>query len=114
MSHATPRVRTIDLDHDQMLLLDGGRESRVRVLYGAAWLTEEGEADDTILHAGGERALRGRGTLVEALGPARLQVTESAAGALASSARWLVQAWRMLRRQLQRQHFGPLPARLDA
>ena len=39
-------VRTIDLGYEQVLLIDTGPGTRIRVLYGAMWLTEEGCADD--------------------------------------------------------------------
>ncbi|NWG75629.1 MAG: DUF2917 domain-containing protein, partial [Rubrivivax sp.] len=43
------KITTIELDHDQLLILDGGRGARVRVLRGGAWLTQEGAADDAFV-----------------------------------------------------------------
>ena len=54
--------------------LRGGPGDRVRVLFGATWLTQEGEPGDAVLRAGSELPLSGGRTLVEALEPARLQV----------------------------------------
>jgi hypothetical protein len=79
---ATPETaRTIDLGYEQMLVLDGGRGQQVRVIYGGAWLTEEGLPNDAILRAGEQVALRGRGkALLEGLAPSRVQILESAPG----------------------------------
>jgi len=57
MKAAAPRIRTIDLGYEQMMIFDDGRGDRVRVLYGATWLTREGDGEDTVLRPGAERAL---------------------------------------------------------
>jgi hypothetical protein len=76
-------VRTVDLGYDQMLVLQGRPGTRVRVLYGSAWLTEEGCAQDIFAGSGGEVALRGGGrTVVEGLGVARVQVIAPPRGQL--------------------------------
>jgi hypothetical protein len=94
MKTSMQRVRTIDLVQDQMLVIDGDRAGSLRVLRGAAWLTDEGEAADRVVHAGAEVALgRGR-VLIEALGPARVQLAEAAMP-------WSG-AWQRLRRGLRR------------
>jgi hypothetical protein len=36
-------AHTINLDRDQLLVLDGGPNGRMRMLHGAAWLTADGE-----------------------------------------------------------------------
>jgi hypothetical protein len=36
MTHSAESIRTIHLDRDQMLVFDGGREGRLRVLQGGA------------------------------------------------------------------------------
>jgi hypothetical protein len=70
-------VRTIDLGYEQMLALRGRRGTRVRVLYGALWLTEEGEAGDRFAAGGEEVVLKSRGlALLEGLGAARVQLVE--------------------------------------
>lgn len=67
--------RTVDLDYGQLLVVEGAPGTRVRVLYGALWLTEEGHAQDVFAGSGGEVALHGRGRAVlEGLGRARLQL----------------------------------------
>ncbi len=74
MKQASQTVRTIDLGYEQMLVIDGGRDTRLRVLFGATWLTEEGRSEDSIVRQGGEVGLRGRRAVVEALLPAQVQV----------------------------------------
>jgi hypothetical protein len=70
-------VRTIDLGYEQMLALHDRRGTRVRVLYGALWLTEEGEAGDRFPASGEEVVLKSRGlTLLEGMGAARVQLVE--------------------------------------
>ena len=75
-------VRTIDLGHDQMLVFDGGRDGRMRVLFGATWLTREGEAGDAIVGAGSEVVFGGGRTVIEGLGQTRVQIVERRANAL--------------------------------
>ncbi len=112
MAQLPHRTRTIDLGYEQMLLIDNGPGTRVRVLHGATWLTEEGHAEDAFMGSGTERALRSRGTtLIEGLGPSRIEVREDApAGRLsrllgayaATIARWS-------RRLRARTQLGPQP-----
>ncbi|HEU0202801.1 MAG TPA: DUF2917 domain-containing protein [Burkholderiaceae bacterium] len=74
-------VRTVDLGYDQLLMLHGEPGTRVRVLFGGVWLTEEGAVQDVFAAAGEEVALRTRkGALLEALRPARVQVIEPVRG----------------------------------
>lgn len=104
MKAAAPRIRTIDLGHEQMMIFDDGRGDRVRVLYGATWLTHEGEGEDTVLRPGAERALGDGRTLIAALEPTRLQVL-GAAGQRRPRLRTLAQrVWRWARRW----QFGPV------
>ena len=100
-------VRTVDLGYDQLLVFEGRREGRVSVLYGATWLTQEGDADDAILRAGTERSLVGGRTVMQGLEAARVQVTEPGAIGLAA---WLRQAWHGVRRQVTRVQLGPVAA----
>jgi hypothetical protein len=103
-------ITTINLDHDQVLIFDGGRDGRVRVLHGAVWLTAEGELDDAVLRAGGEAAFgRGR-TLIESLVPTQVQVTERAGRTATRPAAWLRQAWRSARRSVARLQLGATTA----
>jgi Protein of unknown function (DUF2917) len=107
MTSRAETMRTIDLGYEQMFILDGGRDARVRVLYGATWLTEEGEPGDAFLHADGEVALHGGRTVIEGLEPTRLQIVEPARRSiLQQAARWLRQAGRSARRQVERLQLG--------
>lgn len=71
-------TRTVDLGYDQLLVLEAARPgTRVRVLYGHMWLTEEGTAQDVFAGSGAEVQLKSRGrAVVEGLGVARVQVIE--------------------------------------
>jgi hypothetical protein len=106
MARATETIRTIDLGPDQMLVFDGGRDGRVRVLFGATWLTHEGEADDTILRAGAELALHRGRTVIEGLEPTRLQIVERSSGHMAQPAALLRTLWRSMRRHVVRLQLG--------
>ncbi len=103
MKAATPHIRTIDLGYEQMMVFDGGRGESVRVLFGATWLTQEGEAGDAVLRPGAELALHDGRSLIQALEPARLQIlSEPAHGR--SFMRALL---RRARRWISRLQFGP-------
>jgi hypothetical protein len=106
MRSTTDVIRTIDLGYEQMWVFDGGPQARVRVLYGATWLTGEGDGADTIVGAGSERALRPGRSLIEALVPSRVQIVERAGHGSAL----LRRAWRVVRRFVTRQQFGPVGA----
>lgn len=70
-------TRTIDLDRDQLLVLESRPGTRLRVMYGSLWLTEEGFAQDVFAGTGDEVALKSRGlAVVEGLGLARVQVIQ--------------------------------------
>lgn len=70
-------VRTIDLGHEQLLVLKDRRGTRVRVLYGALWLTEEDGAGDRFPASGDEVVIGSRGVvLLEGVGVARVQLIE--------------------------------------
>jgi hypothetical protein len=70
-------TRTVDLGYEQLLVLHARPGTRVRVLYGNLWLTEEGDARDVFASAGDEVALRPDGrSVIEALGLARVQVLQ--------------------------------------
>ena len=94
----TETVRTIDLGYEQMMLFDGGPGFRVRVLYGATWLTEAGDGSDRILRTGDELELQGSGPgLIEGLQSSRVQITSR------GNDGWLRRVARRLRRVLQAQ-----------
>ncbi len=70
-------IRTVDLGYEQMLLLESHPRTRIKVIYGGVWLTEEGEVQDVFAASGDEVALKSRGlAVVEGLGYARVQVME--------------------------------------
>ena len=72
-------TRTVDLGYEQMLLLQSRPHTRIKVIYGGIWLTEEGRTDDVFAGDGEEVALKSRGlAVVEGLGYARVQVMEPA------------------------------------
>ena len=74
--------RTVDLGYDQLLVLEARAGTRVRVLYGNLWLTEEGTAQDVFAGSGAEVMLKARGrAVIEGLGAARVQVIEPRRGA---------------------------------
>lgn len=68
-------VRTIDLEHEQLLVLDDRQGTRARVLFGGAWLTEEGRPDDRFARAGDDLELTERGRAVlESIGHSRVEI----------------------------------------
>jgi hypothetical protein len=74
-------IRTVDLGYEQMLLLESHPRTRIKVIYGGVWLTEEGEVQDVFAASGDEVALKSRGlAVVEGLGYARVQVMEPPLG----------------------------------
>jgi hypothetical protein len=110
MRNPARSVTTVDLDRDQMLIFDGGPGGRIRVLRGSTWLTEEGESADGILQAGSERALRRGRTLIEGLGPARVQIAQRMRRSAAPPVAWLRGVWRGIGHQVARLQFGPASA----
>lgn len=68
-------ARIVDLHGGQLLRLDTAPGARVRVLFGAVWLTEPHRLDDVFAASGEEVVLdHGRHVLLEAQGFARLIV----------------------------------------
>lgn len=93
----TMTTRTIDLDHEQLLQLHGRRGTRVKVIYGGVWLTEEGEPNDVFATSGDEVLLHARRqALLEGLGSARIEVIEPAGGRLRALVRRAADAARRL------------------
>ncbi len=105
-------VRTIDLGYEQLLVLDGGHDTRVRVLFGGTWLTEEGVGGDAFVRSGAEVALRGGGSaLLEGLEPTRVQIVDARSrGFWQRAARRLQRAARSLRAMVERLQLGRRPA----
>ena len=70
-------MSTIDLDHEQLLVLQDRSGTRVRVLSGGVWLTEEGKPDDRFAWCGEELLLNAHGrTVLEGIGQARIEVLQ--------------------------------------
>lgn len=99
----TPTLRTIELSSEQLMAVEAGPGERLRVLYGAAWLTQEGEWGDAVLRPGAEWRLRSGPALIQALGPTRLQML----GAGRPPAAWQ-RLLRALRRGVVRLQLGPV------
>jgi hypothetical protein len=106
MDKGTQTIRTIDLDHDQMLILDGGRNAHLRVLHGATWLTAEGLPEDSVLTAGASADLPARRTLITGLGPTRVQIISPRLGAAARLRSAWVRMLRSLRQRVARLQLG--------
>ena len=98
----TQQIRTIDLGSEQLMVFEGRPGERVRVLFGATWLTQEDEAGDAILRGGTELRLRPGRTVVEALEPTRLQIVGHA------RAHPLQRLARVARHWATRLQFGPV------
>lgn len=102
-------TRTIDLGYEQILTLEGRPGTRVRVLYGAMWLTEEGDPRDVFARCGQEVTLGSDGrSVIEGLGHARVQVIEPRRpSALARAGKRLAHVWEALwARRPVREIFG--------
>ena len=103
MSESASIFRTLDLPGGSLIPFTSVRGERVRILYGRVWLTEEGSARDAFLASGEEVSLGGGGlAVIEALGPARIQLFEDvrgpslvmrAAGAMYRRAAGIVRRW---------------------
>jgi len=88
-------VRTIDLDHEELLVLQDRAGARARVLFGGVWLTEEGRPDDRFAHGGEELVLAQHGrTVLEALGRTRVEIFQP----MRRAARWWHWRWAALPR----------------
>lgn len=103
MKEPVSTLRTLDLPGGSLLPFTSIPGGRVRILYGRVWLTEEGDTRDAFLASGDEVSLASRGlAVVEALGPARIELIEEvrgpsllarAAAALARQAVALLRRW---------------------
>ena len=110
MRNAMQTVTTINLEPAQLLVLESGHRGRVRVLCGAAWLTEEGDTDDTLLCAGSEHVFSGRRALIEALGAARVQIEDAPASVASRLAGWLRSMRHDARAAVARLQLVPAPS----
>jgi Protein of unknown function (DUF2917) len=81
MRKSPTTLRTLDLPGGSLLPFTSTPGERVRVLYGRVWLTAEGNLQDAFLASGEEAVLASRGlAVIEALGPARIELIENARG----------------------------------
>lgn len=81
MRESASIFRTLDLPGGSLVPFTSVPGERVRILYGRVWLTEEGSVRDAFLASGEEVSLDGRGlAVIEALGPARIQLVEDVRG----------------------------------
>jgi len=86
MNWARTTTRTIDLGYEQLLTFVGRPGTRVRVLFGSMWLTEEGYEQDVFVCCGDEVLLKSGGlSVIEGLGAARVQVIEPAKRSLVAA-----------------------------
>lgn len=70
-------IRTVDLGYEQMLMITGRPGTRVKVIYGGVWLTEEGRTQDVFARGGEAVAVQShRRALLEGLGPTRVELIE--------------------------------------
>jgi hypothetical protein len=94
MKPATSILRTLDLSGGSLVPFVSMPGERVRILAGSVWLTEEGNPHDAFLASGEEISLGSRGlAVVEALGPARIQLVEDLPGR-SPIARGAARLWR--------------------
>jgi hypothetical protein len=81
MTRETTVLRTLDLPGGGMVPFPAVPGEQVRILYGRVWLTEEGGGYDAFLAGGDEIRLGNSGiAVIEALGPARVQLIEPVNG----------------------------------
>ncbi len=107
----TELVRTVDLDHEQLLVLCNRNGTRIRVLSGGTWLTEEGRLDDVHVRCGDTVTLTTPGRAVlEGLGRSRIEVASPQPLAWTERLVQAVNAWRDKSRQPARASLRPRPA----
>ncbi|MES2957671.1 MAG: DUF2917 domain-containing protein [Pseudomonadota bacterium] len=83
-------IRTLALGPQRLLVIARRPGTRIKVLSGRVWMTEEGQSGDQFAVAGEElRTLRGGRSVIEALGSARVQVIEPTGSAARRVAQWL-------------------------
>lgn len=81
MTESASIFRTLDLPGGSLVPFPAVPGERVRILCGRVWLTEEGSVRDAFLASGEEVSLGSRGlAVIEALGPARIQLVEDVRG----------------------------------
>lgn len=97
--------RTVDLGYEQLLVLESKPGTRVRVLIGHLWLTEEGSAQDVFASSGDEVSLRSRGTAVlQGQGMVRVELIERARHS------WVAALWRSASQWLRQRRLAHRPS----
>lgn len=87
----TLSTRTVDLDHDQLLVLECDPPTRVEVIFGGVWLTAEGEPGDHFPQGGEEVVLATKGrAILQALMRTRVVVVERSRAGLQERLRTLL------------------------
>ena len=81
---------SLTLRRDGLLALRDGQGTRVRCLSGSLWITEDHSNRDTVLAAGESFTVRRAGlTLIMALQPATLELSERRCSGTARLGAWL-------------------------
>lgn len=106
MKDTTIATSTLDLGDGQLHVVEAGRDARLRVLQGAAWLTVEGDPADAVLTAGSEVALCHGRSLIEGVGSTRVQLVVPLGRHPRRLAMALRHAWHGLRRHVARLQLG--------
>ncbi len=72
-------TRTIDLDHDQLLVVQDRPGTRVDVYFGGLWLTEERRSQDRFVTASAPACIESSGrAIAQAIGRTRARIVEPA------------------------------------
>lgn len=90
ITSSQPVTRTQELAHQQLLVLADRPGTRIKVLSGRAWMTEEGQPEDRFAQPGEELRVTHRGrAIVEGIGRTRLQLVQPATGLAMRLGAWL-------------------------
>jgi len=74
-------TRTICLDHEQLLLLEGKPGTRLRVIHGGIWLTTDNELRDQFPRTGDEVVIKAhRRSIIESIGKSTIELLEPLRG----------------------------------
>lgn len=74
----TNAARTIELDNDQLLVIDGRAGTRMQVLHGGLWLTEPDSSDDRFAGVGQWLAVEHGGrAIAQSLGTTRVRLFDT-------------------------------------
>jgi len=74
-------TRTICLDHEQLLLLEGKPGTRIRVIHGGIWLTIDNDLRDHFPRTGEEVVIKAhRRSIIESIGKSTIELLEPLRG----------------------------------